>query len=837
MQRVISITVFLILSAVWFVPTGWMQSSPNQLTTQPQGVPPTVQGTPWLNFEDTAGMRVKIVRNTNTSGPDSFAGVLAEAISEGGNCWIQFQIPKSDPGFVLKDTIGYWRIELDKIFLVNSNRIFIDGYSQTVFSGDTNPQGPEILFDGRGYRHVFGQIGLNGNQNWIRGICMVVNQSSVNGIANTIDVSNTPFARSGATATGNRLNDNYLSINPDGETIPTGDAGGIRLDVGTQDTLVENNVICGNGTNILISGSFRFMDTGIPFQPPIRNIIRGNKIGTNAAGTKRLSPPSLAIDGDRLPYRAIDLEFANCAENIIENNIIAGTRTSGVGRPYPRDESTIIGVTAGSRNIIRNNRIGVGANGENIAPPAPPGAILDPNLTGPDDTGAFAVGIFAHIGDTVTGNIVGNFQCSGIQIRNNGLDLTPGPTVIGNTIYGSYVGIQAGQIDGTTISGNTIRDCQSGIVIADELLDAAKLHAVTTKYNPNPLDAPTVNVSAANNQFVNISGPFVALTDKVENVVRGTYIPNPFTLLQAAGPNRYQPTPTLTTASRNPDGSIAVIGATVGAGTLELYSSGMPLQTASVPGNNFTVTVAADRARSVQALSAVVTVAGQTSEMSRPVTVTTPQPDTQPPTVTVSAPGANQVIESKDSATVAATWTSADNIGVTSQNVAVIGTRAGAPFTTTVATGLPGTVGSFTVRIQPGDEYSGKIQVTATDAAGNTGRGESGMFMVKKPTTTPPDTEKPVVSGVTLSTKKVKRKLDPTLAITWKSTDNIGVTSHDLLFADTTPVVSGLPGATQSFTWTVPASIPKKTTGTIKVTARDAAGNTGEAVSPAVTIK
>ena len=87
------------------------------------------------------------------------------------------------------------------------------------------------------------------------------------------------------------------------------------------------------------------------------------------------------------------------------------------------------------------------------------------------------------------------------------------------------------------------------------------------------------------------------------------------------------------------------------------------------------------------------------------------------------------------------------------------------------------------------------------------------------------------VSGVTLSTKKVKRKLDPTLVITWKSTDNIGVVSHDLLFADTTPVVSGLPGSTQTFTWTVPASIPKKTVGTVRVTARDAAGNVGEAVS------
>ncbi|HMV98600.1 MAG TPA: hypothetical protein PKE58_00530, partial [Acidobacteriota bacterium] len=323
MQRGIFLIGIFLLALAWFTPSGRMQTNPTRPAIQPQDVPPTIQGTPWLNIEDTAGMQVKIVRNTNASGPDSLPALLDEANREGGNCWIQFQIPRTDQGFETRDIISYWRIKLQRAIPITANRIFIDGFSQTQFAGNTNPNGPELLIDGTAAKGAGGEFFVTGNQTWIRGLCVIVNQSSVGGIADTIDISRASFARSGATAVGNRLNDNYLSVNPDGETLPVGDAGGITLDVGAQDTLVENNVICGNATNIWISGSFRFRDAGIPYHPAVRNIIRGNKIGTNAAGTKRLSPPSLALDGDRLPYRAIDLEFANCAENIIENNIIA----------------------------------------------------------------------------------------------------------------------------------------------------------------------------------------------------------------------------------------------------------------------------------------------------------------------------------------------------------------------------------------------------------------------------------------------------------------------------------------------------------------------------------
>jgi hypothetical protein len=98
------------------------------------------------------------------------------------------------------------------------------------------------------------------------------------------------------------------------------------------------------------------------------------------------------------------------------------------------------------------------------------------------------------------------------------------------------------------------------------------------------------------------------------------------------------------------------------------------------------------------------------------------------------------------------------------------------------------------------------------------------------------DTQKPVVTTLAVSKNKVVRKKDPLLGIGWSSRDNVEVTSHDITYATDgttfdTPVATGLAGDVQSFTWTVPTSLAKATSARVKVTARDAAGNSGEATS------
>ncbi|MBX7222559.1 MAG: right-handed parallel beta-helix repeat-containing protein [Blastocatellia bacterium] len=557
-------------------------------------------------------------------------------------------------------------------------------------------------------------------------------------------------------------------------------------------------------------------------------MIRNNKIGTNVDGLRRLR--IFAYGGPNfLPAPSIQI-VSGASDNRVENNVIAGTRGTGVGRlNYFGDE-------APSFNIIRNNRIGVGANGENIAPP---GDAANPQ--GPNDEGSYSIGILANYGDTITGNIIGNFPLAGIKARDLGATIpagTPPTTIQNNTIFNSAFGIEVGQLRGAVITNNTISDCtRGGVVVANALLDASHLYGVPA-INPEA-GGPTLEVTVSSNTFTNLGGPRIALTPSVNRMLKGEYVPNTARTLQSEGPNLYQPTPLVTAARKNADGTVTVTGETVGGGMLELYGNGRMIQAVMVAGGGFSVTLPASTVQGLTTVSALVTVSRQTSELSAPTEIKSdnpPPPDTVPPTVSVTAPMAGQQIESKAGTQLSIVWQSSDNVGVVRHDVWLA--RPGPGAVDSIASGLAGTAQSFTWNVPENLEVpQAQIVVMAFDAAGNQGQGASGMFTVKKPNTPPPDTEKPVVSNVTLSAKKVKRKLDPTLTITWKSTDNIGVVSHDLIFADATPVVSGLPGNAQTFTWTVPASIPKKTVGTVKVTARDAAGNLGSGESLSVTIK
>jgi hypothetical protein len=79
-----------------------------------------------------------------------------------------------------------------------------------------------------------------------------------------------------------------------------------------------------------------------------------------------------------------------------------------------------------------------------------------------------------------------------------------------------------------------------------------------------------------------------------------------------------------------------------------------------------------------------------------------------------------------------------------------------------------------------------------------------------------------------------------TFTITWNSRDNVGVTSHDVLFSSNggstySAIVTNLPDSAQNYTWTVPNT--PTTAGKIRVVARDAAGNQGSGVSGTFTIR
>jgi YD repeat-containing protein len=81
-----------------------------------------------------------------------------------------------------------------------------------------------------------------------------------------------------------------------------------------------------------------------------------------------------------------------------------------------------------------------------------------------------------------------------------------------------------------------------------------------------------------------------------------------------------------------------------------------------------------------------------------------------------------------------------------------------------------------------------------------------------------------------------------TYQIQWQSDDNVGVTAHAIALSTDggqtfpTTIASGLGGNQQSYTWQVPPDVAPTRTAVIRVTATDAAGNSGSAASGAVTL-
>jgi YD repeat-containing protein len=78
--------------------------------------------------------------------------------------------------------------------------------------------------------------------------------------------------------------------------------------------------------------------------------------------------------------------------------------------------------------------------------------------------------------------------------------------------------------------------------------------------------------------------------------------------------------------------------------------------------------------------------------------------------------------------------------------------------------------------------------------------------------------------------------------IAWKSDDNVDVASHEVRLSTDggvtfpTVVASGLSGSTQSYEWTVPATIAPTRTAVLQVSATDSAGNTQSAASDLLTV-
>jgi hypothetical protein len=362
-----------------------------------------------LLFAVTAKAATYTVSNTNDSG----AGSLRQAITSANSTATLDTIVFSIPGGGVK-TIS----PLSPLPVI-TQPLIIDGPSQPGFSGT-----PLIELNGNAAGGTANGLRLITTNSWIKGL--IINRFSKRGIL--IEDSN--------------------QITVSGCYIGTNAAGTADLGNGDDGVLVHSSsLITIGGTTLdrrnIISGN---ANAGIKFtsnmNTSVSNIVRGNRIGTNAAGTAAL-PNFIGVYlgvgnillGGTVPG----------ARNLISGNSVHGVYIS------PGSNAQIIQGNYIGTDVLGNSKLGNGDDGIQCNSAN--------NIIG---------GGTPEAANTISGNLNSGIrlgqQGSGNQIKGNNIGTGPAGNGLPNTNYGIVIQEQANNQIGGTLDGegNTIAFNQKG---------------------------------------------------------------------------------------------------------------------------------------------------------------------------------------------------------------------------------------------------------------------------------------------------------------------------------------------------------------------------------------
>ncbi|MBN2683561.1 MAG: right-handed parallel beta-helix repeat-containing protein [Bacteroidales bacterium] len=364
------------------------------------------------------------VTNTFDSGSGSLREAIDYANAMSGTHSIVFNIPVSDAGFDSEK--GIWTINLlsPLSYIIRSN-VTIDGSSQAVNQGDTNPLGPEIAIDGNNNEVDYCFSIINASGIVIKGLCI---KEFVIGIQ--------VF---GSSAINNHIYGNYVGITADGEVL-AGNNIGIEIIGGASQNLIGGSEIIYRN---IVSGNEHI---GIRIVNANNNQVKGNYVGVNAMGN--LAMPN---------YDGISIE------GTASNNLIGGSE-NGSGNLVSGNYAYGIPVFGAgcNNNEIYGNLIGTDCSGT-ISIPNTYGVLFDDgadsNILGGTNEGERNIlsgnsgyGVFIYNMGTRNNIVKGNYIGSDIS-GNNELPNANG-IVIDGAAYNSV-------IEENLISGNL----QHGIII------------------------------------------------------------------------------------------------------------------------------------------------------------------------------------------------------------------------------------------------------------------------------------------------------------------------------------------------------------------------------------
>jgi parallel beta-helix repeat protein len=387
-----------------------------------------------------------IVSTTADGGPGSLRAAIYYANDHPGTT-VRFDIPTNDPGLSNGVYTIYPSGQLPPLV---ANGTVIDATTQPGYSGS-----PLVALDGS---HLVPQIEFA-----IGGIYIYAGNCILRGLA----IDN--FTNSGINllyndAASNSVQGSYIGLAPNGATAAPNDYEGINITAGARANVIgganagQRNVISGNaGYGVTITGT---NSNG--------NVVEGNYIGLNAAGTVAVSNT----------YNGIGI-WAGSSSNIIggsaagAGNVISGNVDYGI---YISDSNTsgtvvqgnFIGVNAGANAAVSNSETGLwivggssgsfiannvvsgnGSYGIFISDPGTSNTVVQGNFIGTDARGANALpngymGIGVWSG--AAGNLIGGTTAAARNIisgnGNNGIG-TGGAGSGSNVIEGNYIGVSS----------------------------------------------------------------------------------------------------------------------------------------------------------------------------------------------------------------------------------------------------------------------------------------------------------------------------------------------------------------------------------------------------------
>lgn len=327
-----------------------------------------------------------VVTNTGDNGginppPGAGTGTLRQAIvdanTNGMPDEIVFNIPVGDPGFDALSGTFVIRPTTPWLILTGGDTE-IDGTTQTAFTGDTNPLGPEVVINGSlavftppppNPPSSFTPIRLGSANNIVR--ALVINGFSLPG-GGGIQIF-------GANAINNTVVGCYIGTDATGASIVANSGPGVNIFSGAHTTRVggtaieDRNVISGNGVGINNTSFFNF--TTMVSITTGNNVIQGNYIGVDRTGAVDLGNLSNGISIVGTTDNVIGGTAAG-AGNVASGNGQNGIRIAGraidttppMGPPEEPDTTGPYVVHISSGNIVQGNKFGTNATGTAAIP-------------------------------------------------------------------------------------------------------------------------------------------------------------------------------------------------------------------------------------------------------------------------------------------------------------------------------------------------------------------------------------------------------------------------------------------------------------------------------------